>query len=241
MRPIGGEESVCMQSAPVDQGVLGARLRQQTDIDDPITGAAAPMEVEARSLLWPHASLWARVELMQITQSAARRLEEFRFTPAAAIAGLPRIHGPGLPVAMIFERSPNGASRARLYSAHELVAERAPILPVDPHLTPERGPDDILARYFPVLHSAALEATLDLFEEDGYLQHSNGETYQGRERLRIDFTRFFQSGGIRLRYCNRMDDGPRTVFEAYMPSGRPAVAVYERGLTGRIGAVRLYL
>ena len=231
-----------MRPGPVDLGVLGARLRQQTEIDDPITGPADPLEVEARSKLWPHAAWWARIELEQVSEgSGARRLEEYRFTPASTLGGLPAIHGPGLPVAIVFERSPNGASRARIYSARALVAQRAPMLPVDEHLQPARAADDVLGRHFAALARADLAATLEQFEEDGYLQLSSGEIHRGREHLRIELARCFESGGIELRFCSSMQDGPRTAFEVHLPGGRPAVMVYERGRSGRIGAVRLYL
>ena len=68
-----------------------------------------------------------------------------------------------------------------------------------------------------------------------------GETHTGREKLRAAFTKFYQSGGIKLRYCNKTDAGPITALECYMPSGRPAVAVYERGGGGKMLAARLYL
>ncbi len=231
-----------MRPGPVDPGVLGARLRQQTEINDPITGPADPLEVEARSRLWPHSAAWARIELEQVSEgSGARRLEEYRFRPVSAFGGLPAIHGPGLPVAIVFERSPNGASRARVYSARELAAQRAPILPVDEHLQPGRAGDDLLARHFALLQRADLQATLELFESDGYLQRSNGAIYRGRESLRAELAKGFTSGGMELRLCTKMEDGPRTVFELHLPDGRPAVAVYERGRSGKIGAVRLYL
>ncbi|MGH8207860.1 MAG: hypothetical protein ACRETK_13880, partial [Steroidobacteraceae bacterium] len=97
--------------SPVDPGVLGARLRQQTRIDDPIVGSADPLDVEARSALWPQAEQWALIELLQVADNGARRLEEYCFVPTAGVRGLPAFHGPGVPVAIMFERSPNGASR----------------------------------------------------------------------------------------------------------------------------------
>jgi len=229
-----------MSEEAVDVAALAGRLRAQTEINDPFTGAANPAQVQAQSVLWPDAARWPRIRLMAVTEEGERRLEEYRFTRAAGLGGLPPTIGDELPVAIMFDRGAGGP-RARIYSAHELVPTRPPVLPAVDKLDTSRGPDDIMTRYFPTLHSADLEATLDLFEDDGYLQHSNGETYRGRERLRVDFTKFYQTGGIKLRYCNRTDAGARTAFECYMPSGRPAVAVYERGRTGKVGAVRIYL
>jgi len=229
-----------MSSTVIDPESLAARLSDLKSIDDPHTGKALPSAVGQRSPLWPLAPHWARIELRQVTEQGARRLEEYAFRPVPDAAHLPIFPGADLPVAFMIERQASDAV-ARLYSAHQFVADRGPLLPVDAQLVPHRGPQDILARYFPTLHAAALEPTLALFETDGYLQHSNGETFRGRERLRIDFTKFFQSGGIKLRYCNKTDQGAITALECFMPSGRPAVAVYERGRTGLVGAVRLYL
>jgi hypothetical protein len=49
------------------------------------------------------------------------------------------------------------------------------------------------------------------------------------------------SAGIRIRYCQFTDDGTTCAAEVYMPSGRPAVATYERGSAGKLRAVRIYL
>ena len=230
-----------MQAGPVDPGVLGARLRQQTQIDDPITGATDPLDVEARSALWPQSARWALIELLHICDGGARRLEEYRFIPAAAATALPAFHGPGMPVAILFERSPNGASRARVYSVREWVEQRAALLALDAHLRVERSPDDVLAGYFAALRSAQLPATLALFEPDGYLQRSNGEVFRGRERLGAHFADRYRSGGLELGACSRIDDGAcTTALETCRSGGRAALAVYERGKSGRLAAVRLY-
>jgi hypothetical protein len=224
---------------PVAPAALAARLAALATIDDPMTGNAAPAEVAARSKLWPEAARWQSIELKYVTEQGVRRVEEYHFVPAAGYTPV-RIFD-FLPVAYVFDRDASGANVARVYSAHELVPDRKPILPVLENLVPHRGGDDIFVRYFPVLHSAAMEPTLDLFESDGYIQHSNGETYRGRERLRADFTKFYATGGIKLRYCNKTDAGPITALECYMPSGRPAVAIYERGQHGLVAAARLHL
>jgi hypothetical protein len=229
------------ESALIDPDKLAQQLRSQSLINDPLCGDVPPEQLQQRSPLWPAATRWSAIRLIAVTEQGSRRLEEYLFHPLGADSGVPIHPSCELPVAMMFAKRADGTSCARLYSAHQLVAARAPILPVDTQLVPDRGGDDILVRYFPTLHSANLEASVALFEPDGYLQHSNGETYRGHERLRIDFAKFFQSGGIHLKYCNRTDSGPRTALEVYMPSGRPALAVYERGRTGLIGAARLYL
>jgi hypothetical protein len=83
---------------------------------------------------------------------------------------------------------------------------------------------------------------LPIFDPDGYFRHSNAETFTGRDELRTDFTKMMGNSGIRIRYCQFTDDGTTCAAEVYMPSGRPAVALYERSATpGRLHAVRIYL
>ncbi len=90
---------------------------------------------------------------------------------------------------------------------------------------------------------ADLEASIAMFEPDGYIQHSNGDRYQGPDRLREDYTNMFKANGgtIGVALVNVMDDGERRAFEVVMPSGRPGVAVYERGPSGKIAAIRISL
>lgn len=229
-----------MQTGPVDPGVLGARLRQQQRLDDPIIGATEPLEAEARSALWPHARQWALIELTHVCENGARRLEELRFTPAPGAQGLPAFQGPGLPVAILFERSPNGASRARIYSAHALAAHRAPPLPPDEGLRLHLDAGDVLARCMAALQAADPDATLELFETDGYLQETDGAIRRGAASLRGAFERLYRRGAPGLRCCSRLDDGPVSALEIQFAEGRPALAVCQRAGSGRLAAVRLY-
>ena len=224
---------------PVDAEVLGARLREQSQIDDPSIGAAEPLEVEARGRLWPHASQWTQIELTEISSSGARRLEEYRFVPERGAQGIPEFVGSGVPVAILFERSPNGLSRARIYSVEELAAERAAPLPADMRLKLARA-DDVVVRCVAALQAADLSATLGCFEPQGYVQSSQGERFIGRERLRLVLARWFRRGGLTVRYCARFDDGARTVLETLLPDGVPALWVFERGRSRALAALRIY-
>lgn len=228
-----------MQTGTVDHQTLATRLLQQTSVDDPFTGQVAPSDVQTTSKLWPDPSRWQQLSLKYVTEQGNRRVEEYVFTgvPGYALTEM----GVDLPVAIVFEKQNDGTSVARIYSAHELVHERGPILAVDANVNPTRGEDDAFALYLSALHDADLEGTLATFEDDGYMRHSNGKSYVGHEALRPAFTKFFASGGIKLRYCNKTDGGPITALECYMPSGRPACAVYQRGAHGKMHAARLYL
>lgn len=229
-----------MQAAPVDPEVLGARLRQQEQIDDPVIGTAEALEVEARSVLWPNVRQWARIELTALSENGARRIEEYRFTPQISSADLPAFGGPGLPVALVFERSPNGASRARMYSVPELSPARAALLSADTRVRSAREGADVLTRYFAALQTADLAGILDCFDEHASLQDFDGTIHRGHAQLRAVFARRYAQGAIRTRCCSRLDDGPRTVLELLDGAGRPALAVYERSRSGALAAARLY-
>lgn len=214
---------------------LVARLSEAASINDMFTGETAADAFESGSPLWPGSTGWKSVEPFSTTEDGPRRLEEYRYVPADGSRG-------GLPVAFMFEVQPDGATHVRVYSDHHLVERRAPILPVTEGIHPWKDENDVLFRYFKALNGNQLEDVLDLFDTDGYFRHSNDETFTGRDRLREDFSRMMGNTGIRIGYCRFTDDGTVCAAEAYMPSGRPAVAVYERsGTPGRLHAVRIYL
>lgn len=229
-----------MQAAPVEPEVLGARLRQQQLIDDPQHGERAPLVLEGDSVLWPHPSQWALIELLQVTESGARRLEEYRFTPARALPGLPAFQGPGLPVALVFERTPNGASRARLYSVPALRAHHPRSLMVDGHLAPGRDAADVLTRVSASLRAGDVEATLECFESEATLQESDGSIRHGAPALRAALARRLRDGAGAVRLCARLDEGARTALEVQLPGERAALGVCERSPSGLLSAVRLY-
>ncbi len=239
MEPFPDSHAGARRFGPIDAEVLGARLREQSQIDDPTVGAAEPLEVEARGRLWPHGPQWTQIELTEISSSGARRLEEYRFVPSREAQGTPEFVGVGVPVAILFERSPNGLSRARIYSVEELAAGRAAPLSADMRLKLAR-PDDVVVRCFAALQDADLSATLGCFEPQGYVQSSQGERFIGRERLRLVLARWFRRGGLTVRYCERFDDGARTVLETLLPEGAPALWVFERGRSRALAALRIY-
>jgi hypothetical protein len=214
---------------------LAERLSALEQVNDPMLGIVSPAEMAERGLLWP-SERWAEIETISVAEASGRRLEEYLFTPADGTESLPagiKV----LPVSIVYD-----GNCARIYSAHELVSFRAPILAVAPELYPV-GDDGFLGGYFNCLHRADLEGTLACFEVDGYMQHSNGRRYPAPDRLREDFVGMFANNGgkINVSFANVLDDGRVRAFECYMPSGRPAVAAYQRGPTGKIAAIRICL
>jgi hypothetical protein len=160
-----------------------------------------------------------------VTEAGPRRVEEFELEDG------------GRPFALVRD-----GGRTRVYTDHHALASRDPLLPIDDSLDPAAG-DELLTRYFASLHAGDIEGTLACFEDDGYFRHSNGQTFRGHEQLRADFEHMFREnrGAIGLRFCTLTDDGTRCAPELVLPSGRPAVVVYERGGSRKLAAVRIYL
>ena len=225
-----------MTQTPDRAGLIEA-LRSRAVVDDPYLGEGAAAAFEAGSALWP-GERWAGVERTTVTEADGRRFEEYRFTPVGG--------GPVLPVGFMFETRPDSRSSAIVYSDHHLVADRGPIHPKVAGIHPWRSDTDILHAYFSALNGNRLEEVLDQFAEDGYFRHSNDETFIGRDRLRIDFTKMLGASGIKVDYCRFTDDGITCAADVYMPSGRPSVAVYERTTrfdqpSNKLKAVRIYM
>jgi hypothetical protein len=214
---------------------LSDKIRRQSKVTDMFTGMSAPEKFESESVLWPGRAEWRSIEFFTAVQDETRRFEEYRYIPADGSRAY-------LPVGFMFETMPDGSSQVRVYSDHHLVDDRAPILDVKEGIHPWRSEDDVLYTYFAALNGNRIEDVLDTFDEDGYFRHSNAETFTGREELRTDFSKMMGNTGIRVKYCQFTDDGRTCAAEVYMPSGRPAVALYERSAnSGRLHAVRIYL
>lgn len=214
---------------------LIGKLRLQERVNDMFTGDSDAATFEASSKLWPGNALWGEIRFQGATEAGNRRFEEYHFIPGDGSREY-------LPVGFMFESNGTGGSVVRVYSDHHLVEDRAPILEVVEGIHPWTSEQDVLFTYFKALGGNQLEEVLDLFDADGYFRHSNGETFKGREELHQDFSKMMGSTGIKVRYCQFTDDGKTCVGEVYMPSGRPAIALYQRSSTpGRLHAVRIYL
>lgn len=228
-----------MQAAPVEPGVLGARLRQQQLIEDPQHGERPPLELEAKSLLWPHPAQWALIELEQVIDSGARRLEEYRFVPVRPLADVPAFQGAGLPVALLFERTPNGASRARVYSMPALRSSHRRSLPIDPHAAPARDAADVLTRLARAVRDRDVAASAALFQSDARLQLGDGALRRGIAEIRATLEVPLREGVLNPSYCTRLDEAARSALELQLGE-RPALLVCERGTGGLLSAVRVY-
>lgn len=211
---------------------LAKNLSNLAIINDPFLGMVAPTEFKLKSPLWP-GDRWARIETFAVTTAEGRKIEECRFFKNADSEEF-------LPVAFMFESLADGRSSGCVYSDHHLVEDRGEIHEVVADLQPWQNEDDVLFPYFKALKANQLDMVMSFFEAGAYFQHSNGETFRGHDEIRQDFVKMLGDDGIKLRYCRVTDDGTTCVLELYMPTGRPAIAIYQRS-GSKLHAVRIYL
>ncbi len=211
---------------------LRRALLEQSVINDPFSGEISAAAFKEGSMLWPGDN-WARIEHFHTTEADGRLVVEVRCYKTATGDDF-------LPVSFVFDPTAPAGPTAYVYSDHHLVEDRARILEPVPGLHPWRDENDMLYSYFQALGQNKIEDVLAHFAEDGYFMHSNGSVHLGHGELREDFEKMLVNGGIRIDYCRLTDGGVTCVVEAYMPSGRPAIAIYERGASV-LKAVRIYL
>jgi SnoaL-like domain len=156
-----------------------------------------------------------------------------------------------LPVAIVADRQADGRiDELRIYSSSWPLsgrhANRPPLLQPDPEL---RESDDV-AEYQRALAAGALDAIVAAFEPHGYAREPAGGQYvhRGPDGLRSFYQRLFSNdGGIPLEHCALTDDKRACALEynvvrwghTELPPAA-GVAVYVRGQSGRLAAVRIY-
>ena len=156
-----------------------------------------------------------------------------------------------LPIAVVADREPNGRiEELRMYfSGWPLAgrhANRPPLLQPEPGLR-ESG---VVAEYQRALSSGDVDAIVATFEPAGYAREPAGgeHVHRGRDGLRAFYELLFSNdGGIPLEHCRLVDDGRACALEYNVVRwGRTklppqaGVAVYVRGLSGKLAAARIY-
>jgi hypothetical protein len=156
-----------------------------------------------------------------------------------------------LPVAIVADHTHHGRiDELRIYfSSWPLTgrhANRPPLLQPDPEL---REPD-VVGEYQGALAAGDVDAIVEAFEPDGYAREpAVGEhVHRGRDGLRAFYRHLFSNGGgIQLEHCTVIDDGRACAVEYNVVRwGRTklppeaGVAVYVRGESGKLAAVRIY-
>jgi ketosteroid isomerase-like protein len=195
-----------------------------------------------RNLSWL-AGLHARTETVAATNADGRAVVEL----------LARVDHAGgelaWPVAVVAESPDDLSVVFRTYCSQWPVDEmrhvRPPILTAD-HV----HPGDVVGRYQAALAAGDVEAVVSTFAPDGYFRGSFGprRVHRGTDALRAFFTWCFSAGGgIGLEECAVTDDGVRCALEyncvRWGSHGLPpqaGIAVFERGPSGLLAAVRLY-
>ena len=156
-----------------------------------------------------------------------------------------------LPVAIVADREDDGhIDELRIYfSTWGLTgrhANRPPLLQPDPGL---RAPD-IVSQYQEALAAGDVDEVMATFEPGGYAREPAGGEYLhvGPDDLRSFYERLFSNdGGIPLEHCGLIDDTGACALEynvvRWGQTDLPpeaGVAVYVRGQSGKIAAVRIY-
>jgi hypothetical protein len=156
-----------------------------------------------------------------------------------------------LPHAMVADHDSRGRlAELRIYfSSWPFVGRhlnRPPLLQRDPDVHAA----DVVGEHQHALAAGDVDAILATFEADGYVRESAGDehVHSGQERLRAFYERQFSgAGGISLEHCATIDDGRSCALEynvvrwgqTHLPP-QAGVAVYARGPSGRLAAVRIY-
>ena len=153
-----------------------------------------------------------------------------------------------LPVAIVADRRLDGRiDELRVYFSNEPLtgrhANRPPVLQPDPGLdVPE-----VVAAYLRAVAAGDLDAIVAAFEPDGCVRESGSgrHVHRGPDGLRAFYGWLLSSGGMSLEACALVDDGRVCALEHVVRWGtglppQAAVAVFVRGESGRLAAVRVY-
>jgi hypothetical protein len=156
-----------------------------------------------------------------------------------------------LPVAIVADREADGRiDELRIYSSTWPLTDRHANRP--PLLQPDRElrESDVVAEYQRALAAGRVDAIVAAFEPDGYAREPAGGQYihRGRDDLRSFYQLLFSNdGGIPLERCALVDDGRACALEYNVVQWgktevppEAGVAVYVRGQSGKLAAVRIY-
>jgi hypothetical protein len=234
--------------AAAETGALVRSFAGEPELHHPIRGRVkgAPaferFMVETNAWLTTSHVVWGDVERIV---TPARVIEEMRLT---LDRGPDRIE---LPVAVVADRDEDARIvELRIYYGNWPLtgrhANRPPVLQFDPRL---QAPD-VVGEHAGALADGDVRAAVAAFEPDGYVREPAGGAYvhRGRDELIALYELFFSNGGgIPLERCAIADDGRSCGLEYNLVRwGRTelppeaGLAVYVRGDSGRLAALRIY-
>ena len=156
-----------------------------------------------------------------------------------------------LPVAIVADRRSDGLiEEVRIYYSSWPLngrhVHRQPLLQSDPELRQA----DVVGEYQRALGAGDVDAIVAAFEPDGYAREPAGgqHVHRGPGGLRAFYEHLFSNGGgIPLEHCALIDDGRACALEynvvrwgkTELPP-QAGVAVYVRGVSGKLAAARIY-
>jgi hypothetical protein len=229
-----------------DTAALRAGFAGEPSVDDPyggrVRGGAAFEAFVAERLAWLKERA-ARLDPLRTTRGASRTIYE----------GVLWLRGDKgqieLPVAVVADRAGDGrATAVRVYHStwpltggHRL---RPALLPADPSIVPP----GVVGEHLRGLNAGDVVAVAATFEPDGYFREPSGGpwVHRGPGQVREFLTPLSGTGEGRAS-CTLTEEGIAVAIEfnvvrfgkiALEP--QPALAVYERGKSGRLHAVRIY-
>lgn len=225
---------------------LGRRLGDRATVDDPIFGRTSGMPALARYLEEVAGWLSKREGSFQhvaFTVGSDRDVTEG--TLSLTFEGR-RV---SVPVAIVAERRREREVELRLYYSTRPIngtqAVRSPLLPQDD----EVAVPPPVAAHLEALARGNVGAIVESFEEKGTLRDAQGVTHAREgDVLTAHYKRLFGQGpGIEVLKGARADDGRTCALEytVVRVHGKPVppqagLAVYERGDSGLLRAVRVY-
>ena len=219
----------------------------QPEVHDPVRGRVKG-EAAFRAFV-TETSAWLRDHHASVEDVEHDVLERRGFEEV--VVHLETDDGPvSLPVAIVADRTVDGRiDEVRVYFTDQPLtgrhANRPPLLQPDPGLVVP----DAVASYLRAHAGGDVDAVVASFEPNGYVREPVGGSrlHSGPEGLRAYFERGLSGGvGIPLETCALVDDGRVSALEYNLVQGgttpRPqaAVAVFARGPSGRLAAVRVY-
>jgi len=155
-----------------------------------------------------------------------------------------------IPVTILADHGPrNRLDELRVYHSGWAVTGihvgRPPLLQGDPDVVVP----DVVAAHQRALAAGDLDAIVDAFEPDGYVREPAGDEYlhRGPDGLRAFYGLQFSRGGIPLQHCALAGDERACALEynvvrwggTELPP-QAGVAVFARGPSGKLAAVRMY-
>jgi hypothetical protein len=230
-----------------DREAIGGGFAGDPAIDDPFAGRVRGASALDRFVAERHAWLAARDARLTagpITRAAGRTVFE------AVLRLRQEGRDVDLPIAVVGDDDPGGRVRAlRVYHSfwplegHHRV--RAPLLVRDPGVRLTGA----VADYQRALAAGDVEAIVATFERDGYFREPSGEpwVHRGPTELRKFMTQILAAGGIGIDHATVTDDGKICAIEfnavrfgKRMLTPQAGLAIYERGVNGRLRAARIY-